>query len=156
MADKYLLKVTAGPSYDSGTHQTVQVNTGTPTHVSNKACDTNLSVHIQNYHGTSIHYRQFRFSPNRPPQVCPAIPPPRHPTFLPTHTNMTNTASLLPFFRTKVFQAPPSSSATILTTQSATAYHPVLAQPSILSKDGSIPDLTEMRIVTRRIYMGVR
>ena len=99
---------------------------------------------------------KYQFSPNRPPQVCPAIPPPRHPTFLPTHTNMTNTASLLPFFRTKVFQAPPSSSATILTTQSATAYHPVLAQPSILSKDGSIPDLTEMRIVTRRIYMGVR
>lgn len=51
MADKYLLKVTAGPSYDPTTHQTVQVNTGAPTHLSNKACDTNLSVHIQNYHG---------------------------------------------------------------------------------------------------------
>ena len=99
---------------------------------------------------------KYRCSPNRPLQVCPAIPPPHHPTFLPTHTNMTNTASLLPSFHTEASQAPSSSSVTILTTQSASAYHPVLAQPSILSKDGSTPDLTEMLTVTSRIYMGVR
>ena len=131
MADKYLLIVTAGPSYDTTTHQTVQVNTGAPLHISNKACGTNLSVHIQNYHGKSLHYwHKSIFQLKDPPlQVCPATPPPRHPTSPHTHTNMTNTASLLPSFRTKIYQAPPSFSATISTTQFATAYHPVLAQP---------------------------
>ncbi|KAL2058230.1 hypothetical protein ABVK25_001848 [Lepraria finkii] len=51
MADKYLLKVTSGPSYDPATHQTVQVNTSNSTHVTSPICDVNLSVRIQNYHG---------------------------------------------------------------------------------------------------------
>ena len=51
MADKYLLRVTAGPAYDPSTHKTVQVNTS-PTHISSSLCDANISIRIQNYRGT--------------------------------------------------------------------------------------------------------
>ncbi|KAK4697447.1 hypothetical protein P7C71_g628, partial [Lecanoromycetidae sp. Uapishka_2] len=51
MADKYLLRVTAGPSYDPSTHETVLVNTSTPTHISSSTCSANLAVRIQNYRG---------------------------------------------------------------------------------------------------------
>ena len=53
MADKYLLRVTAGPSYDPSSHQVVAVNSGTPTHVQSPLCDARISVRIQNYRGTS-------------------------------------------------------------------------------------------------------
>lgn len=51
MADQYLLRVTAGSSYDTTTHQTVQVNKPTPTHISTAICDAKISVRIQNYRG---------------------------------------------------------------------------------------------------------
>ncbi|KAL8832646.1 MAG: hypothetical protein Q9170_004806 [Blastenia crenularia] len=51
MADKYLLRVTAGPSYDPTSHEIVHVNSGTPTHVKSPLCDANISVRIQNYRG---------------------------------------------------------------------------------------------------------
>lgn len=51
MADKYLLRVTAGPSYDPTSHQTVAVNSGTTTRIHSPLCDTSVSVRIQNYRG---------------------------------------------------------------------------------------------------------
>ncbi|MCJ1455290.1 hypothetical protein MMC28_005644 [Mycoblastus sanguinarius] len=51
MADKYLLRVTAGPSYDPSTHKPVPVNTPTATHITSPVCDANISVRIQNYRG---------------------------------------------------------------------------------------------------------
>ncbi|KAL8716017.1 MAG: hypothetical protein Q9225_006299 [Loekoesia sp. 1 TL-2023] len=51
MADKYLLRVTAGPSYDPTSHQTVAVNSGTPTQIHSSLCDASISVRIQNYRG---------------------------------------------------------------------------------------------------------
>ncbi|KAI4253646.1 MAG: hypothetical protein L6R42_007505 [Xanthoria sp. 1 TBL-2021] len=51
MADKYLLRVTAGPSYDPSSHQVVAVNSGTPTAIQSSLCSARISVRIQNYHG---------------------------------------------------------------------------------------------------------
>ncbi|KAL8869752.1 MAG: hypothetical protein Q9174_004035 [Haloplaca sp. 1 TL-2023] len=51
MADKYLLRVTAGPSYDPASHHVVAVNTSHPTTISSILGDTTLSVRIQNYRG---------------------------------------------------------------------------------------------------------
>ncbi|KAL6716546.1 hypothetical protein ACLMJK_006113 [Lecanora helva] len=51
MADNYLLRVTAGPSYDPSTHQTVLVNQPTPTKITNTLCTASISVRIQNYRG---------------------------------------------------------------------------------------------------------
>ncbi|KAL8917383.1 MAG: hypothetical protein Q9172_005885 [Xanthocarpia lactea] len=51
MADKYLLQVTAGPSYDPTSHQVVAVNSGTPTSIQSSLCSANVSVRIQNYRG---------------------------------------------------------------------------------------------------------
>ncbi|KAK0665965.1 hypothetical protein QBC41DRAFT_305700 [Cercophora samala] len=50
MADKYLLRVTAGPSYDLSTHQLVKVNSATPTEISSDLITASLNVRIQNYH----------------------------------------------------------------------------------------------------------
>ncbi|KAL9004989.1 MAG: hypothetical protein Q9188_002203 [Gyalolechia gomerana] len=51
MADKYLLRVTAGPSYDPTSHETVAVNSGTPSTIRSPLCSANISVRIQNYRG---------------------------------------------------------------------------------------------------------
>ncbi|KAI4110128.1 MAG: hypothetical protein L6R37_000021 [Teloschistes peruensis] len=51
MADKYLLRVTAGPSYDPTDHQVIAVNSPTPTHVKSALCDAVINVRIQNYRG---------------------------------------------------------------------------------------------------------
>ncbi|KAL9635429.1 MAG: hypothetical protein Q9204_002635 [Flavoplaca sp. TL-2023a] len=51
MADKYLLRVTAGPSYDPSSHQVVAVNSGTPTSIQSPLCSADVSVRIQNYRG---------------------------------------------------------------------------------------------------------
>ena len=61
MADQYLLRVTAGSSYDITTHQTVRVNHPTSTHISTALCDAKISVRIQNYRGLP------RNSPNTSP-----------------------------------------------------------------------------------------
>ena len=61
MADQYLLRVTAGSSYDITTHQTVQVNHPTSTHISTDLCDAKIAVRIQNYRGLP------RNSPNTSP-----------------------------------------------------------------------------------------
>ncbi|KAK4653819.1 hypothetical protein QC762_511600 [Podospora pseudocomata] len=50
MADKYVLRVTAGPSYDLSTHQLVNVNSPTPTIISSDLISASLNVRIQNHH----------------------------------------------------------------------------------------------------------
>lgn len=51
MADKYILRVTAGPSYDLADHTEVPVNSPTPVKISTEHMDVELNVRIQNYHG---------------------------------------------------------------------------------------------------------
>ncbi|KAK4176584.1 hypothetical protein QBC36DRAFT_352035 [Triangularia setosa] len=50
MADKYLLRVTVGPSYDVSSHKLVDVNASTPTAISSDLISASLNVRIQNYH----------------------------------------------------------------------------------------------------------
>lgn len=51
MADKYILRVTAGPSYDLADHTEVPVNSPTPVKISTEHMDVELNVRIQNYRG---------------------------------------------------------------------------------------------------------
>ncbi|POS72717.1 hypothetical protein DHEL01_v208890 [Diaporthe helianthi] len=51
MAGKYILRVTAGPSYDLADHTEVPVNRPTPVKISTEKMDVELNVRIQNYHG---------------------------------------------------------------------------------------------------------
>lgn len=51
MADNYLLRVTAGPSYDTSHHQPIAVNGPTSIHIDNEHATVNLHVRIQNYRG---------------------------------------------------------------------------------------------------------
>ncbi|KAI9834626.1 MAG: hypothetical protein M1826_000028 [Phylliscum demangeonii] len=51
MADKYLLHVTAGPSYDPALQQPVHVNSLDPIQIRTKQVDIDLFVRIQNYRG---------------------------------------------------------------------------------------------------------
>ncbi|KAI3390408.1 hypothetical protein diail_9738 [Diaporthe ilicicola] len=86
MADKYILRVTAGPSYDLADHTEVPVNSPTPVKISTEHMDAELNVRIQNYRGlprnspsTSPYFNQephnknkdqysiaFRFTPKAP------------------------------------------------------------------------------------------
>lgn len=86
MADKYVLRVTAGPTYDLADHTEVPVNTTTPVKISTSLIDVELNVRIQNYRGlplnspkTSPYFDQephatnkdqysiaFRFTPKNP------------------------------------------------------------------------------------------
>lgn len=86
MADKYILRVTAGPTYDLADHTEVPVNAPTPVKISNASMDIELNVRIQNYRGlprnspsTSPYFSQephatnkdqysiaFRFTPKSP------------------------------------------------------------------------------------------
>lgn len=47
MADKYILQVTAGTSYDTSTHKVVAVNTAEPLTLSNEHMDLKLNVRVQ-------------------------------------------------------------------------------------------------------------
>lgn len=87
MADKYVLRVTAGSTYDLADHQEVPVNTCTPVRVSTELMDISLNVRIQKYRGlpkgspsTSPYFDQpphaanddqysiaFSFTPKKPP-----------------------------------------------------------------------------------------
>lgn len=55
MADRYLLRVTAGPTYDLSTHHPVLVNTTAPTLITSSLCTISLNVRIQNYRGLPRH-----------------------------------------------------------------------------------------------------
>ncbi|MCJ1296012.1 hypothetical protein MMC34_007577 [Xylographa carneopallida] len=50
-ADQYLLRVTAGPDYDSSTHTLVAVNGPTSVPISSNHCTANIKVRVQNYRG---------------------------------------------------------------------------------------------------------
>ncbi|KAK8016677.1 UPF0590 protein [Apiospora rasikravindrae] len=85
-ADKYVLRVTAGSTYDVDTHEVVPVNSSEPLKVSNDFMDVELNVRVQNYRGlprnsptTSAYFSQpphdynkdqysisFRFTPKKP------------------------------------------------------------------------------------------
>ncbi|POR33814.1 Uncharacterized protein TPAR_05993 [Tolypocladium paradoxum] len=86
MAEKYILRITAGPSYDEATHAVVPVNQPAPLHINGHAADIALNVRVQNYQGlprgspsTSGYFSaephacnqdqysiSFRFTPRRP------------------------------------------------------------------------------------------
>jgi len=51
MADKYVLRVTAGSTYDLSQHVEVPVNKATPVKVSSEHMDVELNVRVQNYRG---------------------------------------------------------------------------------------------------------
>lgn len=51
MADKYVLRVTAGPGYDLREHTEVPVNTSAPVKIRSEHLDAEVKVRIQNYHG---------------------------------------------------------------------------------------------------------
>ncbi|KAG6042099.1 hypothetical protein E4U41_005647 [Claviceps citrina] len=51
MAEKYVLRITAGPSYDTLTHVEVPVNNPEPTSIDSDGADIKLNVRIQNYSG---------------------------------------------------------------------------------------------------------
>lgn len=52
---KYLLRVTAGPSYDPSTHSPVIVNGGVPTVIENEHIKAHIKVRIRNYTGLPLH-----------------------------------------------------------------------------------------------------
>ena len=51
MADKYILRVTAGPGYELDTHQEVLVNHHRPTRITSGLADIELNVRVQGYQG---------------------------------------------------------------------------------------------------------
>lgn len=81
MAEEYLLHVTAGPSYDPSTHQTVHVNSSTPLQIRTPLADVNLHVRIQNYRGL----------PRESPESSPYFSHPSH-----IHDQYSIAFSLLP------------------------------------------------------------
>ncbi|KAI9752947.1 MAG: hypothetical protein M1815_000204 [Lichina confinis] len=68
MAEKYLLRVSAGPGYDQSTHGTVNVNSAEPFHVSSRWGEARLHVRIRNYRGL----------PKGSPKTCPYFEHPLH------------------------------------------------------------------------------
>lgn len=86
MAEKYIIRVTAGSDYDVDTHQVVPVNSPEVVRISNEFMDIELNVRVQNYKGlprnspaTSPYFDQaphdynkdqysiaFRFTPKAP------------------------------------------------------------------------------------------
>ncbi|RKF56310.1 putative f-box domain containing protein [Erysiphe neolycopersici] len=54
MADKYLLQVTAGPSYDPTQHQVVSVNSPKPLSIESDLISVDLNVRIQAYRGLPL------------------------------------------------------------------------------------------------------
>jgi hypothetical protein len=60
-ADKYRLLVTAGPSYDTSSHQIVHVNTDTPTCIENEFIRAKVKVRIRGFRGL--------------PSTCPSSSP---------------------------------------------------------------------------------
>lgn len=51
MADKYILSVTAGPTYEVADQKPIAINTAEPTHISSEHLSASLSIRIQNYRG---------------------------------------------------------------------------------------------------------
>jgi hypothetical protein len=55
MADKYVIRVTAGPGYDLASHVEVPVNSATPVHVASDLIEADVNVRVQNYRGLPRH-----------------------------------------------------------------------------------------------------
>ena len=55
MADKYILRITAGPGYDESKHVEVPVNTPNPVRFTSELADIELNVRVQNYRGLPRH-----------------------------------------------------------------------------------------------------
>jgi len=53
--DKYLLEVTAGPSYDRATHQLVRVNEDTACAFENEFMSVKVHVRVKDFAGNAIH-----------------------------------------------------------------------------------------------------
>lgn len=68
MADKYVLRVTAGSTYDLTDHREVPVNTSTPLRISTELMDIDLNVRIQKYRGL----------PKNSPSTSPYFDQPPH------------------------------------------------------------------------------
>lgn len=51
MADKYILKVTAGPTYSESDQKVVAINSEKPFHISSDKLDASLTIRVQNYRG---------------------------------------------------------------------------------------------------------
>ncbi|KAI1451827.1 DUF1769-domain-containing protein [Annulohypoxylon moriforme] len=51
MAEKYIIRVTAGSDYDLDSHVLVPVNSHEPVKISSDLIDAELNVRVQNYHG---------------------------------------------------------------------------------------------------------
>ncbi|KAI8961151.1 DUF1769-domain-containing protein [Daldinia sp. FL1419] len=86
MAERYVIRVTAGPDYDLDKHVVVPVNSHEPVKISSELIDIDLNVRVQNYRGlprnsptTSPYFSQephasnkdqysiaIRFTPKRP------------------------------------------------------------------------------------------
>jgi hypothetical protein len=47
MAHNYILRVTAGPSYETDTHKVVNVNTAEPLHIESDLVDVDVNVRVQ-------------------------------------------------------------------------------------------------------------
>ncbi|KAK1725458.1 uncharacterized protein BDZ83DRAFT_576573 [Colletotrichum acutatum] len=93
MADKYILRVTAGPGYDLDSQTEVPVNQAKPTKITSALADIELNVRIQNYAGlpldspsTSPYFSEephatnkdqysisFRFTPKKPANASSSV-----------------------------------------------------------------------------------
>ncbi|KAK0378654.1 hypothetical protein CLIM01_04010 [Colletotrichum limetticola] len=93
MADKYILRVTAGPGYDLDCQTEVPVNQAKPTKITSALADIELNVRIQNYAGlprnspsTSPYFSEephatnkdqysisFRFTPKKPANASSSV-----------------------------------------------------------------------------------
>lgn len=51
LAEKYILKVTAGPDYEEKNQKVVAVNSEKPFNISSSRIDANITVRVQNYRG---------------------------------------------------------------------------------------------------------
>ena len=51
MAENFLLRVTAGPSYDPSTHEAVVVNSDKPTHIATTSIEALVNIRIRDYRG---------------------------------------------------------------------------------------------------------
>ena len=51
--EQYILKVTAGATYDTSKHQDVLVNTEKPINISSEHLDARIHVRVKDYRGTS-------------------------------------------------------------------------------------------------------
>ncbi|KAF1990342.1 DUF1769-domain-containing protein [Aulographum hederae CBS 113979] len=69
-ASDYILRISAGPSYDPSTHKTVLVNTDEPVHISNEHCEADVWVRVKDYRGL----------PKNSPTDSPYFHTPQHKT----------------------------------------------------------------------------